>query len=181
MSTSPLVALLRGINVSGHNKIPMAELRSICSSLGWLHVQSYIQSGNIVFQSDSAAAQLEAELEQAIQDHFHLTIPVIIRTASQWSGYIQHNPFPEQSQSQPNLVMLALSKASPNADAAERLRERAMSGEQIIQTTEALWVHYTDGVASSRLSPALFDRLAGSPVTARNWRTVLKIEEMING
>ncbi len=179
MSAGRFIALLRGINVSGHNKILMTELRTCCTKLGWQAVQTYIQSGNLVFQADSTAAQLETVFEQAIKTHFNLNIPVIIRSATGWPTYLASNPFLEQSQNEPNHVMLALSKAAPKVDAAEKLRGYAAYGEQIQQVGDALWVYYADGAGRSKLSPALFDRLAGSPVTARNWRTVLKLEEML--
>jgi uncharacterized protein (DUF1697 family) len=74
--------------------------------------------------------------------------------------------------------MLALSKAPPNPGAVEGLRERAAGGECVAQAGDALWIHYGAGVAGSKLTPALLDRLVGSPVTTRNWRTVLKLGEM---
>jgi uncharacterized protein (DUF1697 family) len=178
MSPKTFIALLRGINVSGRNKIPMRELCALCADLGWEDVQSHIQSGNLVFKADAAAAKLETDLEQAIERQFGLPIPIIVRAAAAWPAYVRDNPFPDASQSEPNLVMLALSKAAPKNDAVEKLQERAVSGERIVQVSDALWVHYAGGVAKSKLSPALFDRLVGSPVTARNWRTVLKLQEM---
>lgn len=178
MAPRTFIALLRGINVSGHNKIPMPELRSLCAELGWQEVQSYIQSGNLVFQAESTAAKLETALERAIERRFGLSIPIVIRAAALWTDYVGDNPYPEASQSAPNLVMLALSKDTPKPDAAEKLQERATCGERILQVRDALWVHFAAGVAKSKLSPALFDRLVGSPVTARNWRTVVKLHEM---
>jgi uncharacterized protein (DUF1697 family) len=74
--------------------------------------------------------------------------------------------------------MLALSKAAPKSDAVKGLRERAANGERVIRVGDALWIHFRSGVARSKLSPALLDRLAGSPVTTRNWRTVLKLDEL---
>ncbi|MBE0408831.1 MAG: DUF1697 domain-containing protein, partial [Anaerolineales bacterium] len=172
------IALLRGINVSGHNKIPMPELRSLCTALGWDDVQSYIQSGNLVFTAEDQPQYLQTELETAIERHFDLSIPVIVRAAADWPGYIASNPFLEASQREPNLVMIALSKSPPKREALVGLLERAVNGERIAQSEDALWVHFAAGVAKSKLSPALFDRLVGSPVTMRNWRTVLKLDEL---
>jgi uncharacterized protein (DUF1697 family) len=181
MRRKTYIALLRGINVSGRNTIPMEELRSLCAGLGWDDVQSYIQSGNLVFQAGAAAAKLEAELQEAIERRFGLSVPAIIRAAADWPAYVSDNPYPDASESEPNLVMLALSKAPPKGDAVDKLRERAARGERIIQVGDALWLHFGGGVAKSKLSPALLDRLVGSPVTTRNWRTVLKLQEMANG
>jgi uncharacterized protein (DUF1697 family) len=169
------IALLRGINVSGHNKIPMAELRALCADLGWRDVQSYIQSGNLIFKAERTSADLEVALERAIQRHFGLSIPVIMRIAAEWSAYMMHNPYPDESAREPNLVMLALSKAPPNADAVQNLQERAANGERIAQVGDALWLYFPEGSGRSRLSPSLLDRAVGSAVTTRNWRTVLKL------
>jgi uncharacterized protein (DUF1697 family) len=178
MAPKPFIALLRGINVSGRNKIPMPELRLLCGDLGWEKIQSYIQSGNLVFKSASTPAKLETELERSIGRRFGLSIPIIVRAAAVWPNYVRDNPYSDASQSEPNLVMLALSKAAPKQDAVKKLRERAVSGERIVQVGDALWVHFAGGVAKSKLSPALVDRLVGSPVTMRNWRTVSKLHEM---
>lgn len=179
MTHSTRIALLRGINVGGHNKIPMTELRALCAELGWDDVQSYIQSGNLIFRADATPAHLEALLEEAIERRFGLTVPVIIRSAAEWPGYLRGNPFPEISEREPNLVMLALSKSAPPADVAERLQERAADGERVLRVGDAIWIHFAGGAARSKLSPTLVARLAGSPVTMRNWRTVLKLNELL--
>lgn len=178
MHLPAFVALLRGINVSGHNGVPMAELRSLCVGLGWGDVQTYIQSGNVVFRADGAAAALEEELERAIERRFGFPVPVMVRAAADWPGYVEGNPYPEASGAEPNRVMLALSKAPPKEGAVEGLRERAADGERIARVGDALWIHYAGGSGKSKLTPALLDRLVGSPVTTRNWRTVLRLGEL---
>jgi uncharacterized protein (DUF1697 family) len=181
MPPVPYIALLRGINVSGRNQIAMPALRALCTELGWQDVQSYIQSGNLVFKADSSTLTVEQTLEQAISERFGLTIAIIVRAAADWPGYIANNPFPEESEREPNLVMLALSKALPKTDAAERIQERAANGERIVQAGGVLWIYYADGAGRSKISPGLLDRLVGSLVTTRNWRTVLKLQELTRG
>ena len=172
------IALLRGINVGGRNKVPMPELRAVCGDLGWEGVATYIQSGNVVFRAGGRPASLEGELERAIEERFDLSVSVVVRAAADWPDYVTGNPFPKASESEPNLVMLALSKEPPKQDAVECLRERAADGERIERFDDALWIHYAGGSGRSKLSPSILDRLVGSPVTTRNWRTVLKIEEL---
>jgi uncharacterized protein (DUF1697 family) len=179
MKPQVFVALLRGINVGGHNRIPMPELRALCTKAGWIDVQTFIQSGNLVFAADATPATLEAELERAIKNRFNLSIPVIVRPASAWASYLKNNPFPKESAKEPQFVQLALSKNPPKADAAKELQERAANGEKIVPKGDALWIYFQTGVGKSRLSPALFDRLVGSPVTMRNWHTVLKLTELM--
>jgi uncharacterized protein (DUF1697 family) len=172
------VALLRGINVSGRNTIRMADLRSLCADLGWQDVQTYIQSGNVVFRAAGTAPTLERDLERAIERTLKLSVPGLVRSAAEWGDYVRGNPFPEVSESEPNRVMLLISKARPHADAVEELRKRAADGERIERVGDTLWIHFAGGAGQSRLSPALFDRLVGSVITTRNWRTVVKLEEM---
>ena len=172
------IALLRGINVSGSNRIPMAELCSLCTKIGWTDVQTYIQSGNLVFSAYGKPAALEVALEQVIQKRFGFSIPVIVRPADAWPSYVKNNPFSKESAKEPKFTHLALSKLPPKANAAKELQGRAANGEKIVQKGDALWIHFPTGVGKSKLSPSLLDRLIGSPVTLRNWNTVLKLGEM---
>jgi uncharacterized protein (DUF1697 family) len=173
------IALLRGINVGGQNKLPMAELRTACASLGWEDVQTYIQSGNIAFRSPGEPAVLEASLEAAISQRYGLNIPVIIRPGAEWPAIVAGNPFLAASAVTPNLVMLLLAKRAPLPAALTALQARAAAGEQLAQVGDALWAYFPAGSGRSKLSPALIDRLVGSPVTARNWNTVLKLNELL--
>lgn len=173
------VALLRGINVGGNNMIPMPELRSLCSEIGWTDVATYINSGNVIFSSTAKSANLENAIERSITDRFGHTISVIVRSAAQWPAYIEGNPFAKATAAEPKAVMLALSKSPPKADALTFLRERAVNGEKLERVGDAIWIHYARGVAKSKLAPALFDRFVGSPVTTRNWRSVVTLGEML--
>lgn len=173
------VALLRGINVGGNNPIPMAALRETCESLGWESVRTYIQSGNVLFSSNLQGVRLESELEAAIAERFGLKIAVVVRTAAQWEELAAANPFADAAGTEPNLVMLGLSKAKPKDGAEAELRQRAGASESIVLRGDAIWIHFGGGAGRSKITPLLLDRAAGSPVTMRNWRTVLKIREML--
>jgi uncharacterized protein (DUF1697 family) len=169
------IALLRGINVGGSNKIPMSELRALCTTLGWTDVRSYIQSGNLVFGSRSAPADLERMLEREIQREFALAIPVVVRDVTAWERYTSTNPFPAESEREPNRVMLALAKRTLNSGAALELTAKARHGERVVQLGDALWFHFPEGSGASKLTPVLINKSAGSPATMRNWRTVLAL------
>ena len=178
MRPATFIALLRGVNVGGRNQVAMAELRAACAELGWDNVQTYIQSGNIVFWAKGNASVLENVLEAEIARRFGISIPVIVRRADKWTELLQGNPFPEELRREANLVMLAVSRKPPNRSAVEELRARAASGERIERRGDALWIYFGCGVAKSKLSPGLLDRYVGSPVTTRNWRTVVKLDEL---
>jgi uncharacterized protein (DUF1697 family) len=175
------VALLRGINVGGGNTIKMAELRALADELGWKHAETYIQSGNLVFEAAGERGDLEASLETGIRRRFALDIPAIVRAADEWPALVAANPFPEEAAAEANRLMLLLSKQPPAPEAAAALQERAQDGERVATAGGALWIHYANGAGRSKLAPALIDRLVGSPATARNWRTVLKLGEMLGG
>lgn len=175
-----LIALLRAVNVGGR-KLPMAELRDLCGGLGWKDTETYIQSGNLVFGAPGKAEALETILEEAIGERFGMEVPVMVRTAAQWNELAAANPFPEVARDEPNRLQLLVSKRPPDKDAAGILTARARAGEVVRAAGGALWFHFPQGVGTSKLIPALIDKAAGSPSTSRNWRTVLKLREMVQG
>jgi uncharacterized protein (DUF1697 family) len=173
-----MVALLRAVNVGGR-KLPMAELRALCAGLGWTDIATYIQSGNLVFTAPGKADAIEAVLEKAIEKEFGLDVPVIVRSKAEWAKYPGLNPFPKAAKDAPAKLHLLLSKRPPAKDAAETIQARAKAGEQVRQTGDVLWFHYPDGAGASKLTPSLIDRALGSPGTARNFNTLLKLKEML--
>jgi uncharacterized protein (DUF1697 family) len=173
------VALLRGINVGGHAKVPMAELKALAGRLGWSGAETYIQSGNLVFDAEGRAAEIETALEGALQKAFGFTPATIVRSAEQWQALLGGNPFGTEAEADPSRVMVGLAKAKLAKGAAGAIEARGAAGERVRQAGEALWFHYPQGAGQSKITPAQVDRAAGSPVTARNWRTVLKIAEML--
>jgi uncharacterized protein (DUF1697 family) len=172
------IALLRGINVGGRNAVPMAALRTLCASLGWRNVETFIQSGNVVFDADGPGAVLESALEKALQEAFGFAPAAIVRAAAAWTGMLAANPFTAESEAEPNRVLLGIPKGSLARGAAQALEARAAAGERVREAGGLLWFHYPQGAGQSKLTPAMIDRAAGSPVTSRNWRTALALGEM---
>jgi uncharacterized protein (DUF1697 family)/3-methyladenine DNA glycosylase AlkD len=167
-----VIALLRGINVAGQKRVPMLELREIAATLGFEHVQSYIQSGNLVFATDLAPEAAEASLEKAIAKRFGFSVDVIARSDSAWREFAQGSPFPEAERERPHLVLLGLSKKPVTAGAAQALARYATAGERVDVHGDVMWLDYNETVGRSKLTPAVLDRTLGSRVTARNIRTV---------
>ncbi len=172
-----LIALIRGINVGSTRKLPMAELRAACAEAGLGPVRTYIQSGNVVLE-DGDPATVEAALETLIAARFGLDVPVIARTAAQWSALIGACPFPDEAMAAPKRRHLLLCKKPAVSSAVEALRERARHGELIAAWGPEIAIHYGEGVADSKLAPSLIDRLVGSPATGRNWNSVLTLAGM---
>lgn len=179
MAAAKLVALLRGVNVSGRHKVPMTELRALAEGLGWRDVETYIQSGNVVFRAAGKPCDLQRRLHDAIAGHFGFAVPVIVRTGAAFGGYLDDCPFAEAAAAEPNRVLLGLSVDKPRSNVAAELQDRARHGESVALAGDALWIHYAGGVGRSKLTPAVLDRAAGSPVTARNYRTACALRDML--
>jgi uncharacterized protein (DUF1697 family) len=175
-----LIALIRGINVGSTRKLPMAELRAACAREGFGEVRTYIQSGNLVLDHGDAK-HAETRLAALIHACFGLDVPVIARSSAQWDKLIATCPFPDEARDAPKLFHLLICKEPPQSGAVEALRERAKHGEKIAAWGDEIAIHFINGVADSKLAPSLIDRLVGSAATARNWNTVLKLQEMAGG
>ncbi len=102
------IAFLRGINVSGKNKIPMNELESLCIGLKWQSVRTHLQTGNVIFSSEGLQTQLEHDLETAIESHFGFSIPVIVRDAALFERILEQSPLSQQAESDPSHVLIYL-------------------------------------------------------------------------
>jgi uncharacterized protein (DUF1697 family) len=171
----PMLALLRGINVGGHKQVPMAKLRELAKDAGLLDVQTYIQSGNVLFRSELPAIQVEQLLEAAIQSHFGFSVVVVCRSLKQWQHYAARNPFRDAEEQRPNLLHLGLPKRTPAAGAEQALAKYALAGERVKVDGDVVWLDFPQGVARSKITPAVLDRAVGSVLTARNWKTVQKL------
>jgi uncharacterized protein (DUF1697 family) len=178
-ATAPMVALLRGINVGGNKKVPMAELRALAEGLGWKDVSTYINSGNLVFTAGGEPGALAPKLAAAIEDHFGFVVPVIVRTAAAWRGYAAQSAFADAETARPNALHVALAAGAPPRDVAKLLQPYCSAGERVAVRGDALWIDFAGGVAKSKLTPAVLDRVVGAPVTARNWRTAQALAAML--
>lgn len=174
-----MLAFLRGINVGGNKLVPMAELRSLATGLGFGDVETFIQSGNLIFTTDLAPAAVESALERAIAKKFGFTVDVVVRTAEQWRSYAAGSPFTDAAAERPNMLHLGLAKAAVRPGAREALAKYAQAGERVHAAGDCLWIDYAASVGRSKLSPTVLDRAVGSTVTARNWRTVQKLSELV--
>jgi uncharacterized protein (DUF1697 family) len=179
------VALLRGINVGGRNKVPMAELREVVTSLGHTGVTTYIQSGNVLFTTTGGdAGQLASSLEAAITGSFGIESSVVVLSRDDLAGILDRNPYPEEPN--PKLVHVVFLNAELPADLLDRIKKAESasaakgSRDTVTSIGPALYLHTPDGFGTSELSQALF-RIIGPPgkagvaATARNWATASKL------
>jgi uncharacterized protein (DUF1697 family) len=172
------VALLRGINVGGHHKLPMKELRSLLANLGLQNVRSYIASGNVVFQADGVdTADLEARISAAINQEFGFGPRIMILTAEELAAAAEANPFPQAEAEPKTLHLFFLAETAEKAE-LEGLAETAAENERFELKGKVFYLYTPDGVGRSKLAERM-GRFIPVDMTARNWRTVSKLLEMV--
>jgi uncharacterized protein (DUF1697 family) len=179
------VALLRGINVGGRNKVPMAELREVVTSLGHTGVTTYIQSGNVLFSTpDADTARLASALEEAIAEAFGIAVSVVVLSRDELARVLDSNPYPDEPN--PKYVHVVFLNSGPPRDLLDRIKaaESAAaakgSRDTVTAAGGALFLHTPDGFGTSELAQATL-RILGTPAksglaaTARNWSTSTKL------
>ena len=172
------VAFLRGINVGGHNKIKMETLREMFTALGFENVKTYINSGNVIFETvEISGDKLIVKIEKRIQIEFSLDIKVMVRTMTEIEDIIKNNPFDGQFENDKDLHVLFL-----NEELAEVKRELLLSnnGENEIFAirNREVFCLLRVSVLDSLLGKDYIGKKLKTPATARNWRTVRKIAEL---
>jgi uncharacterized protein (DUF1697 family) len=165
---STYIALLRAVNVGGTGKMPMADLKAMCESLGFTQVKTYIASGNVVFQSKHSEAKVKAELETALAKFAGKPVGVVVRTAAELAEVLASNPFPEAPGNRTVAIFL---DQPPLANALDDLKGR--KDEQLHRGKREIHVFYPDGIGTSRLIIP-----AAKSGTARNMNTVARLVEM---
>jgi len=170
------IALLRAINLAGHNAVPMADLRDLLTRLGFRDVRSLLQTGNLVFQSDgSAGARLERLLEVEAKKRLRLETDFFVRSRQEWRTVIKRNPFPREAQSDPAHLVVMFLKDATDATSVRALQAAITGSEVVRRVGKQLYVVYPDGIGRSRLTNAIIEKKLGTRGTGRNWNTVLKL------
>jgi uncharacterized protein (DUF1697 family) len=170
------VALLRGVNVGGKNKLPMRELVDFFERAGCTDVKSYIQSGNVVFSASSAIAEkVPNAIGKKIDEAFGFSSPVIVRTAQDLASVVQKNPFIARGADHSYVFFLA---DRPKSTAVAALDPERSPGDEFAVIDREVYLHCPNGFGRSKLTNDYFDRKLATTSTARNWRTVLKLVEL---
>jgi uncharacterized protein (DUF1697 family) len=171
------IALLRGINVGGHNRVPMAALRATCESIGCTEVATYIQSGNVVLASPLSAAKLRTALEAAITERIGVSPVVVIRTGEQLTEVVAGNPFPDAD---PGHLHVAFLSEAPDERQVAGLNEVDCRPEELAVRGADVYFRLPNGIGRAKLLEPFYRRIK-IHATFRNWRTVNKLTEMAAG
>lgn len=170
------IALLRAINVGGHKKVAMADLRGLVAALGFQDVQTLLQTGNIVFRGGTkTGAALERLLETEAAERLGLVTDFFVRSGKEWQGIIARNPFRHEAKRDPSHLVVQLLKGAPRAGNVKRLQD-AIAGPEVVRALgRQLYVFCPAGIGRSRLTSKLMEDKLGMRATGRNWNTVLKL------
>lgn len=172
------VALLRGINVGGKNPLPMQELTRMFEAAGCEKIQTYIQSGNVIFDAPAHASSIGDTVSAIIEKRFGYRIPVILRTAPQLRRVAGANPFLKAGVDLRWLHVYFLAQA-PGASAIAGLDPTRSAPDAFHVLGQEIYLHAPNGMGRSKLTNAYFDSKLATVSTARNWATVLKLAELL--
>lgn len=181
-SNEKYIALLRGINVGGKRKLLMADLKAIFLKLGFSNTITYIQSGNVVFESDKkknniALAQM---IEIAILEPFKLDVPVMVRKASEWKQIILDNTFLKDKSISIERLHLTLLDKYPEKPQIDDLKQMVLDSEKFEVIGQHIFLCCKDKFSSkSKMTNTLFEKKFECKSTNRNWRTVMKLSDLI--
>jgi uncharacterized protein (DUF1697 family) len=171
------VILLRGVNVGARNRLPMAALREQLEQAGMSAVRTYVQSGNVVLDSDLRAEALAARCEALIADRFSLQVGVVVRTRAQLARVLRRDPLGELA-AEPKLYQVSFCASKPSDDALKRIATLAAEGERLVAHGSEIYAWFPHGIGRSRLAAQLSGPALGVLATARNWTTVTKLLEL---
>ena len=169
------IALLRGINVGGRNRLPMATLRSLCERLGFSQVRTYIQSGNVLFEASGKSSRLAQQLTVALQDDLQLELPVVVLEPQELATAVAENPWPELPLE--TISVCFLSKPASEKQIAAIPEINSGSDEWHCQG-RFIYLSCPNGFAGTKLTNVFFEKHLEVQSTTRNWRTVTKLIEL---
>ena len=174
------LALLRGVNVGGHNLVAMRDLRRVCSSLGLADVTTYRQSGNVLFSTSGSIPAAEA-LEQAILQELGVGSAVLLRQGAELAQIVGANPFAGAEDVDPAQLYLAFLKAEPEAGRLAAFSVPGAGGERLRVRGREIYLYHPGGYGRTKLTSGYMERHLGVTATTRNWRVVQELPLLLEG
>ena len=175
------IALLRGINVGGKNRLPMKDLASIFREVGCTDVRTYIQSGNVIYRAaPSIAVRLADLISDAIAERFEIRIPVVVRTAHELERVVEGNPF-LQATSSTRALHVGFLLDRPDSEAVQALDPDRSPPDEFAVVGSEVYLRCPNGIGRSKLTSQYFDSRLRTTITVRNWRTVVTLLDMVRG
>lgn len=174
------VAMLRGVNVGGRNRLAMEDLRALVTGAGGSDVRTYIQSGNAVFVSRRSSSAIVGALQSQLEDVLGSRVPVLVRTKEELDAVIETNPFVRRGDD-PKALHVTFMGAVPGADAVETAQTKRSDGDECLVIGREVYLSCPNGYGNTKLTNTFFEKRLGSEATTRNWTTVTKLAELASG
>ncbi|MDF1596578.1 MAG: DUF1697 domain-containing protein [Acidimicrobiia bacterium] len=175
---TPYVALLRGVNVGGGNRLPMEGLRATAEHLGFTNVATCLQSGNLLFSSPDDESEIVARLRAALSERHDLTVPVVVRSAAEFLAVVERHP-DHAGALPPKLLHVAFLDQAPEVDAVDAFDAEQFAPDRWHLDGRELYLTYPDGSARSKMTIDAFERRWNLIATARNLNTVRRIADLL--
>ncbi len=176
------IAMLRGINVSGHNIVKMERLRASFESLKAREVRTYVQSGNVVFQlAAHPPAPLARRIEARLLRDFGFSVAVLLRTARDLKSLTTNNPFLRTTSIDPSKLHVTFLSEAPGKAAVLKLDALATGPDRFHVAGREIYLHCPEGYGRTKLSNTAFERILSVSATTRNWKTVNALLELAGG
>ena len=175
------IAMLRGINVSGQKMIKMTDLKTLLTDLGLKQVETYIQSGNIVFQYQYQPERtLEKMIEDKIQDHYGFQVPTMVRTPDAFQYVVDHNPFLKDTDKDTKRQYITFLSEKPAEEQIKALETVNYEPEEYVLDERTIFFYSPNSYGRAKMNNNFFEKKLKVKATTRNWRTVNKLLEMTN-
>jgi len=167
------IVLLRGINVSGQKKVPMAELRTLLSNLGFENVTTYIQSGNVVLQSgENSCLKIKELIEKGVLNHFNFVVPILVVSHDDFKTRFEKCPFPEVKKVKSYFTLL---HTAPKNDLMKAVSIENYPNEEFIATNDCVYFYSENGYGRAKCNNNFFERKLKITATTRNYKTMVKL------
>ncbi len=179
--TNKKIAILRGINVGGKRKILMADLKQLFKKMGLNPVKTYIQSGNVIFHSKAheTVDQLAKKIEDAVAAKYGFFVPVIVLTAKELEVCIEKNPYFQEDDVDINRLHLTMLKKEPTHEDIASSASLQSGPDKFTINGKNVFIYCADKYHKSKLTNRFFENKLKVPATTRNWKTVLKLAELV--
>ena len=175
------IALLRGINVSGQKKIAMKDLALLFESMQFSGIQTYIQSGNVLFTSPTQKEEkLTEKIEQTLAKKFGFEVQVVIRTLNEWEKLSKNHPFLRKEQTGKDGRYVTLLRDTPDKKALPALTPYCSEGEEFVAAGREIYLSYPAGFGKTKLTNQIIEKKLGTVATTRNWNTVQAIRNLLS-
>jgi uncharacterized protein (DUF1697 family) len=175
------VAMMRGINVAGHKPVKMETLRSCFQAMGFSGIQTYVQSGNVVFEATEPNERaLAKKIETKLLRVVGFPITVILRTASELSRTVKSNPFSRERAIDPSRLHVTFLSEAPAEAARMGVKRLRSDTDRFHLTQREIYLYCPQGYGRTKLSNNSFERLLSVKATTRNWTTVNKLLQMVS-